>query len=297
MTKDATMKSLTWLCLGAIGVLVNACSTGSGGNGNGNDGGVGTGSGGGSGSSSSGGDTGSSSGSAGGSGSSSGSSGGGGSSSSGSSSGGGSSSSSGSSSGGSSGSSSGSSSSGGDAGSSFGSYPSGPYGTTTGAIIANMTWIGYADDAADAIATTKPYASYSLDDARTSGNHYAMINLGESDCPGCQKSAGELETGAQAVVQAGGVVIEVLETTGFVAQPAKADLDAWVNKYSLVNTTVKDPDGTGTPTLNTLGPREHAYIIDLTTMKIVDIITGDDTGIGNTSGGLAMTEMHTLLGK
>jgi hypothetical protein len=160
-----------------------------------------------------------------------------------------------------------------------------------------MTWSGYGDDAANVVAATLPYGSYSLDDARKSGKHYAMINLAESDCPGCQKSAGEIASGGPSVVAAGGVVIEVLETTGFTTQATKTSLDAWINKYQLPVTTVKDPDGTGTATLNALGQREQAYIIDLTTMKIVQIIQGDITGIGATSGGKAMTEMHTLLGK
>jgi hypothetical protein len=99
------------------------------------------------------------------------------------------------------------------------------------------------------------------------------------------------------VVAAGGIVIEVLETTGFTTQATKTSLDAWVNKYSLPVTTVKDPDGTGTATLTALGGREQAYIVDLTTMKIVQVIQGDITGIGATSGGKAMTAMHTLLGK
>jgi hypothetical protein len=124
-----------------------------------------------------------------------------------------------------------------------------------------------------------------------------MIHLAESDCPGCQKSAGEIASGGKAVVDAGGVVIEVLETTGFVTQASKTDLDAWVNKYMLPVTTVKDPDGSGTPTLNALGQREQAYIIDLTTMTIAQIIQGDITGIGATSGGKGLAAMHVLLGK
>ncbi len=200
-------------------------------------------------------------------------------------------------------SSSGASSSGGgtdggdDASSLMGPYPSGPYGTTKGSVIANMTWIGYRDDAADALATTKPYATYSLDDARKTGLHWAMINLAETSCPGCQKSAGEIATGGKAVVDAGGVVIEVLETTGFVTQATQSSLDAWVNKYMLPVTSMKDPDGTGTATYDALGMREQAYVIDLTTMTIYDIIQGDISGIGATSGGKGMTEMHMLLGK
>jgi hypothetical protein len=178
-----------------------------------------------------------------------------------------------------------------------GPYPGGPYGVTVDTVIADRSWIGYADDAADAIATTKPYAAYTLDDARRSGKHYAMVNLAETDCPGCQKSAGEIAAGGKAVVDAGGVVIEVLETTGFVSQATMADLDTWINAYSLPVTTVKDPDGSGTPTFTSLGQREQAYIIDLTTMLIIEIIEGDTSGLGATSGGKALTAMHALLGK
>jgi hypothetical protein len=163
-----------------------------------------------------------------------------------------------------------------------------------------MQWSGYVDNAANAVATTLPYGNYSLDDARKSGAHYAMINLAETDCPGCQQSATQIESGGPGVVAAGGVFIEVLETTGFTQQATKTSLNAWINKYQLEVTSVKDADGsTGTPTLTTLGGREHAYIVDLTTMKIVQIITGDDTGLvpNGQSGGLGITAMHKLLGK
>jgi hypothetical protein len=101
-------------------------------------------------------------------------------------------------------------------------------------------------------------------------------------------------------VQAGGIVIEVLETTGFVSQATQTSLQQWIGKYNLMVTTVKDPDGTGTATLNTLGGREHAYIVDLTTMKIVQFFTGDDLGGGPATGysaSQAMAAMHMLLGK
>ena len=178
----------------------------------------------------------------------------------------------------------------------MGAYPSGPYGKAAGDVIANFTWQGYVTEG-DAIATTKAYGSYSLDDARKSGRKYAMINLSESLCPGCQKSAGELAADGKATYDAGGIVIEVLCTTGFVTQPTKSDLDAWINKYKLPVTTVKDPDGTGTATLTALGQREQAYIVDLATMKIVKVISGSLTGMTDTSAKLGMLELHKLLGK
>jgi hypothetical protein len=179
-------------------------------------------------------------------------------------------------------------------------YPAGPYGVAKGDIIQDMQWIGYVDLAASAVATTEPYVMYSLNDARTSGAHYAMIHLAETDCPGCQMAATQLESGGAAVVQAGGVMIEVLETTGFVTQATQTDLEQWIGEYKLPITSVKDPDGTGTATLTALGRREQAYIIDLTTMKILDVFVGNTDGGGaatSYSAEQGMAEMHTLLGK
>jgi hypothetical protein len=163
-----------------------------------------------------------------------------------------------------------------------------------------MQWIGYVDPTANVVATSEPYVSYSLDDARKSGAHWAMIHLAETDCPGCQAAASQLQTGAASVVQAGGIVIEVLETTGFVAQATQTSLQQWIGKYQLMVTTVKDPDGTGTATLNALGMRENAYIVDLTTMKVAYVFKGDDFPGGAPtaySTNPAMAEMHALLGK
>jgi hypothetical protein len=162
-----------------------------------------------------------------------------------------------------------------------------------------MSWIGYEDDSGSVVATMNPYAAYTLDDARKSGKRYAMINVAEFDCPGCQNSAMELQSGGASVEQAGGLVIEVLETSGFVAIASMTDLTSWVNKYSLMVTTVKDPDSsTGTPTLTEFGRRDQAYIVDLTTMKILQYIDGSIVAASSgNSAGLAMTAMHTLLGK
>ena len=174
----------------------------------------------------------------------------------------------------------------------------------TGCVIPNLSWNGYVDDTADAIATTKPYVAYSLLDvynsARASGRKYLMINIAESDCPGCQSSAmamGMASGGGASVDQAGGVLIEVLMTKGFTGPPMKADLDAWVNKYNLSFTVMADLSSALT-TNNTLGRRDQAYIIDLKTMKILQFMPGSIVGAGaSNSGPQGMAAMHTLLGK
>ena len=98
------------------------------------------------------------------------------------------------------------------------------------------------------------------------------------------------------VIAAGGVVIEVLETKGFVTAPAMPDLQAWINAYNLHVTTVMDPPGTGTPTLSALGVRESCFIIDLSTMQIVQKFNGSVLGLGMSGVGQAVPAILTLLG-
>jgi hypothetical protein len=209
---------------------------------------------------------------------------------------------------------SGGSSSGTDAAAVSGPYPSGPYcaaagsnGTLpVGCVVPNMSWIGYDNETANELSTMEPYATYTLDDARRSGKRYAMINVAEFECPGCQNSATLLGTVDDAgvtegasVVHAGGILIEVLETAGFYAIATQTDLQSWVNKYGLMVTTVKDPDSsTGTPTLTQFGHRDQAYIVDLTTMKIIQVYTGSFSNSGSmNSAPEGMAAMHMLLGK
>jgi hypothetical protein len=61
----------------------------------------------------------------------------------------------------------------------LGAYPAGPYGNSVGATFPLLVWEGYFDPAGDAIATTKPFGAYTMDDVRKSGRAYAMIHLAD----------------------------------------------------------------------------------------------------------------------
>ncbi len=56
-------------------------------------------------------------------------------------------------------------------------YPAGPYGNTVGAIIPPLVWEGYADPLADALATSKPYGAYTMNDLRLSGRKYGIVHV------------------------------------------------------------------------------------------------------------------------
>ncbi|MGZ7033153.1 MAG: hypothetical protein ACXVIJ_14430, partial [Thermoanaerobaculia bacterium] len=75
------------------------------------------------------------------------------------------------------------------------------------------------------------------------------------------------------VVDAGGVIIEILETRSFGA-PTKADLDAWVKTYKLPVTSLIDPASKPLQTFNSYGRRENTFVVDLRTMKILKKVSG-----------------------
>ena len=56
-------------------------------------------------------------------------------------------------------------------------YPAGPYGNKVGDVIPNLSWIGYDDPMADALATTKPYAAYTMNDLRLTGRKYGVVHV------------------------------------------------------------------------------------------------------------------------
>jgi hypothetical protein len=58
-------------------------------------------------------------------------------------------------------------------------YPAGPYGSSEGDVFPSLVWEGYVDDAADAIANTKPYGAYSSEALRRSGRRYGLIHVSE----------------------------------------------------------------------------------------------------------------------
>jgi hypothetical protein len=175
------------------------------------------------------------------------------------------------------------------------------------------------DEAANELATMEPYVSYSFADAfnyaQQNGKKYLLVNVAEFACGGCNESAAQMSAindagvpAAAAVVHAGGMFIEVLESVNFTAAATQMQLQTWIleptapqGPHALWVTTVGDPpSSTGMPSWGFFGRRDQAYIVDLTTMKIIKYIngsTGPTPGGTSNSAPQAMAYMHTLLGK
>lgn len=99
----------------------------------------------------------------------------------------------------------------------------------------------------------------------------------------------------KSVVDAGGVVVEILGTrTGLATK--KPDLDTWVNNYKLpVTSLIDSPAGSGTKTLTFFTVRETCVIVDVRTMKIVKKINGSTAGSGKSSVAQLVPEILALL--
>lgn len=61
----------------------------------------------------------------------------------------------------------------------YGAYPAGPYGIKEGQILKGLEWEGYVNEKADALSTTKPYVSTSLDKLRRTGKGYGLVHISE----------------------------------------------------------------------------------------------------------------------
>lgn len=97
------------------------------------------------------------------------------------------------------------------------------------------------------------------------------------------------------MLDAGGVIVEVLETTS-IGPVSRADLDAWVNTYRLPVTTVIDPPAERvTRSYMNYGIRESMFVVDLRTGRIVNKYNGSVAGIGPSSVTAAVDRILTLL--
>src|SRR5450432_38391 len=183
-----------------------------------------------------------------------------------------------------------------DADASLGAYPAGPYGNAEGDVFPPLVWEGYVDPNADAIATTKSYGTYSMDDVRKGGKAYALVHTSDFVDPGSKNAANDLEADAPTLVINGAVIVEIVIGNAGSA-PTKTNLDAWVNTFSLPVTSVIDPSAQPLASFTALGRRELAFIVDLATMKIAKKYVGSLIGQPPSSVVMAEPDLHTFLGK
>lgn len=105
---------------------------------------------------------------------------------------------------------------------------------------------------------------------------------------------------AKGIVDAGGAVLEILGTYGFVPTPSptKAQLDSWITAGNLTVSSFIDAPGYTSQTINLFVVRERAVVVDLSTMKVVWHGDGDQGGgVTNNAVHVGAQQIHTFLGK
>lgn len=174
-------------------------------------------------------------------------------------------------------------------------YPPGPYGRTVGSTLAPLRWEGYVSPDGAALARDQGHGPYSPDDLRRSGRSLALVHFADFDCPGCRSSALSLAARGAELSLAGAAVVEVLVSKQYSDPANRTHLDAWVATYDLTVTTVIDAPGHELESLDAIGIRETAVIVELPSMRILWRATGDLFGVGASSVELAATELVSRL--
>ena len=96
------------------------------------------------------------------------------------------------------------------------------------------------------------------------------------------------------VTAKGILLVEVLETK-IGSAPTKADLDAWITSYGIPVHAFIDVDASPLATFNAYGRRENTFIIELSTMKILQKITGSTDGSGDSSVKTAIPIVEAMI--
>lgn len=107
-------------------------------------------------------------------------------------------------------------------------------------------------------------------------------------------AARDLTAQGKQVVDAGGVVVEILGSYGG-PTVSKANLESWITSHKLPVTTVRDVPASAGASMTALERREIAYIVDLKTMKIVNRYLGSVAGVGDSAVKSAVKEILQLL--
>jgi thiol-disulfide isomerase/thioredoxin len=160
------------------------------------------------------------------------------------------------------------------------SYPAPPYGYTEGSVIADLSWTGFVDTAADAdldpfnqAATEVRLADFYV--GFDPASRILLVNQSAGWCSSCQEEMPQLADLHADYRDRGGRIVVALWQNDDSSPATLSFVDEWGTYFQLTNPTVADPD-------DRLGPyfQEDTIpmnlLVDTATMEIVDVIHGYD---------------------
>lgn len=175
-----------------------------------------------------------------------------------------------------------------DAGMETNPYPDGPYGGFAGDTIPNFSFSGYVNDhASDGPVEESGYVEgFDFQDIRRLGRYdYMLINIAAEWCQGCRVEAQQIPGLYPPWADKRGYVMSVITQDARSGPALKRHLDAWISTYPINFTMVHDPQGFID---SEIGPAVLPLniIVDLRTMKILNLVYGEDFAIFETFEGL-----------
>ena len=163
-------------------------------------------------------------------------------------------------------------------------YPSGPYGGTVGNVVDNFKFQGYfSPSKTSGLASTETFGEVSWDMLRmTPDAKYLMIHMAAYWCGPCLSAAKQLAAKAPEMVPKGGLLMGVLTEGRTPSEPAtESNLGSFINKAKAPFTYTLDSVSPQTDLESYFDSlRDSFIIIDLSTMKIVNIIDNFSGGGG-----------------
>lgn len=156
-------------------------------------------------------------------------------------------------------------------------YP-GPNGPNIGEIVPNFQFQGYwSPGKQDGLASVAPWGKVDLDMMRNSGSKYAVIQTAAIWCGPCLLNAKTLTAKGTPLIPQG-LLLGLVMTDGNPPgrRATQAQIDSWIANVKQPFTTFNDSEAPQPAFNDYFGiDRDHFLIIELSTMKLIDIVAAD----------------------
>lgn len=156
-------------------------------------------------------------------------------------------------------------------------YP-GPTGPNIGDIVPDFEFQGYwSPGRTSGLASTNAWGKVDFDMMRNSGSKYAIVQTAAIWCGPCLLNAKTLTARGTPLIPQG-LLLSLVMTDGNPPgrRATQAQIDSWIANVKQPFTTFNDSEAPQPPFNDYWGiERDHFLIIDLRTMKLIDIVEAD----------------------
>lgn len=172
------------------------------------------------------------------------------------------------------------------------SYPAGPYGPDVDSVLPNLTFQGYfSPSKTSGLASDEKFGTVTFDMLRGTGAKVAVMQIAAYWCGPCLTNAKALVEQTAPYAGKGMTTMLVLTEGTSPTGPAatRNNLDSWIQRAQQPFTATLDSVAPQTPLEEYFSvPRDHFFVIDLATMKLLNVYDSNPTA--------AVEEAASLIG-